>query len=120
MTFLGVCLLALEQAAQIDPTDGGSGLLKTAVHSHLLTNLLRQLGGDMEGLQLSFREDRQQELGMEVFRFAARATAVRFATLAVALDERAGKHLPERAKTADQSAAGIQIRVNWHGSSTWH
>jgi hypothetical protein len=46
-------LQALQQAAQIDSTNGVRGLLKTLMEFDPAADLLDQLGGDMEGLRFS-------------------------------------------------------------------
>ena len=49
----GFRLQALQQAAQIDSTNGVRGLLKTLMEFDPAADLLDQLGGDMEGLRFS-------------------------------------------------------------------
>jgi hypothetical protein len=46
-------LFALQQAAQIEATNGSRGLLKTLMEFDPAADLLDQLGGDMEGLRFS-------------------------------------------------------------------
>jgi hypothetical protein len=43
----------LEESSQVDATDGGGGGVKAAPHLDLLSHLLDQLGGDVEGSWLT-------------------------------------------------------------------
>jgi hypothetical protein len=54
---------------------------------------------------------------MHILRLAFRTAAVRFATLAAALDEGSGEHLTKGAQTADEFAAGGEFCVVGH---IWH
>jgi isopentenyl diphosphate isomerase/L-lactate dehydrogenase-like FMN-dependent dehydrogenase len=55
----------------------------------------------MEGLQLSFPQDRKLMLGVQVL--AAGAAAVGLTADALVLDERTRKHFPEGAKPAPET-----------------
>ena len=94
-------LLTLQQATQIDPTDGVLGLLKTLMECDLTADLLDQLGGDVEGLQFSLGQNGQQDLDVHMLGLTRGTTTIGFSAFAAALDERTGKHFAQAAQTAD-------------------
>src|SRR5713226_8607 len=88
------------------------GLFEALAHFHLGANLVGQLGGQMKCLRLALPQNRQEKLAMELL--AVGASAVGLAALAAAFDERAGKHLAQRAQSSNEPAAQGEFGVVRH------
>src|SRR5881296_2915380 len=87
------------------------GLFKALAHFHLGAHLVGQFYGQMKCLRLALPQNRQEKLAELL---AVGASAVGLAAFAAAFDERAGKHLAQRAQSANQPAAQGEIRVVGH------
>ena len=83
-------LPALQQAAQIDSTNGIAGLLKTLMEFDPAADLLDQLGENMKGPRYSLEYNRQQKLNREMLRLALGTMAVGPATLVPPFDKEPG------------------------------
>src|SRR3989454_1615007 len=85
------------------------GLFKALAPFHLGAHLVGQFYGQMKCLRLALPQNRQEKLAMELL--AVGASAVGLAAFAAAFDERAGKHLAQRAQSANQPATQGEIGV---------
>jgi hypothetical protein len=63
----------------------------------------------MEGLELSFPQHGQQELGVHMLRLTIGTVAIGFAALAAAFDKGTWEHLPPSPKAADQATSGLEL-----------
>jgi hypothetical protein len=102
--------LLFEESPQVDAADGGSGGIKTITHLDLFTDLLDQRGRHVEGFGLAIHQDGNLVLGMKAL--AIGAMAVGAAASALAFDERAGQHVAQRTKAADEPAAQIEVGID--------
>src|SRR5437016_6910439 len=101
--------LFFEKALQVETADGRSGGVKTPTHLNFLAYSFSQTSCDVESFRLAVDEDGNLELGMEVL--AVGAMTVGLAAGALPFDKRAGQHLAEGAKTANEFAAQLQIGI---------
>jgi hypothetical protein len=86
-------LLLAEKTAEVDRTDAGLQLLKTAMQCDCATDFRGQRRGQVDGLEFAVDEDRQGQLRMKVFGLARGTAAVGFAAAPAALDKTAREHV---------------------------
>ena len=77
---------------------------------------LGKCGGQVDGFELAFDEDREGHLRVQVLGFTGSAAAVGFTATPAALDKAAREHIAERAQGTDEAAAEFQFRVRGHTS----
>jgi hypothetical protein len=105
-------LLAAQQAAQVELSDLGGGLLEALAEFDFGAHFVGQFGGNVEDFRFSIGQDREQELAMKLD--AVGAAAGGLAAGAGAHDEGAGEHLAEGAEAADESAAQVEFGIGGH------
>jgi hypothetical protein len=102
----------LEESAQIDAADGGSGGIEAVTHGDLLADLLDHGGRDVEDLRMAI--DEHGDLILHVQVLAVGTPTVVPATTTLALDKRAREHVAEHPEAADEASTGLKGRVAGH------